>query len=67
MALWFLAGMKRSGEVSLSLSSLVDLEVNRFAASRGLGALENAGLVSVVRQPGRKPTVTLLGSAGEAA
>src|SRR5579864_7117175 len=60
VALWFLAGLKGSGRVALSLSSLAEMGIDRFAASRGLAALEKNGLVSVIRHSGRKPIVTLL-------
>ena len=57
--LWFLAGMNRSGTVPLSLSRFELLGISRHAATRGLAALERAGLVSVVRRAGRRPIVTL--------
>jgi hypothetical protein len=60
IALWYLSGLKRSCTVALSISSLTDFGVGRLAGYRGLAALEKAGLVSVVRHPGRKPIVTLL-------
>ncbi len=60
LALWFWAGIKRSGQVALSISRLSMLGVNRFAAYRGLAALEQVGLVAVQRQKGRNPIVTIL-------
>jgi hypothetical protein len=60
IALWYFAGIKRTQEVSLSLSRLVEFGANRYAAARGLRALEAARLVSVVRHVGRRPVVTLL-------
>ena len=60
MALWFWAGIKRSGEVALPISQLSLLGVSRYAAYRGLIALEAAKLVAVRRHQGRKPLVTLL-------
>ena len=60
LALWFWAGIKRSGQVALSISRLSMLGVSRFAAYRGLAALERVGLVAVHRQRGRKPIVTIL-------
>src|SRR5262249_2891320 len=59
MALWFLAGVKRSRKVKFSVSSLDDMGVDRFAAARALSVLEGLGLVSVVRKSGRKAIVTL--------
>jgi len=61
LELWRWAGIKRTREISLSLSGAArELGTSRSALSRGLRALEGAGLVSVERKAGRKPTVTLL-------
>jgi hypothetical protein len=61
LALWFWAAVKRSAQVAFSMSWLdVTFGVNRYSGYRGLAALEEVGLVSVVRHRGRKPTVTLL-------
>ena len=62
--LWHLAGIQRGGRVSLSLSRMDVLGIKRTSASRGLKALETAGLVSVVRHPGRRPQVTILPTDG---
>ena len=59
MALWFLAGLKRSRKVALSQSKLKLFGVSRQASYRALSRLEGAGLVSVVRHPGRSPIVTI--------
>lgn len=58
--LWFEMGLARVGEVPVSLTGMQALGVSRFAAARGLRALEAAGLVSVNRHSGRKPVVTVL-------
>lgn len=60
--LWFLAGLTRSRTVKLGLSDLVGGRINRTTAGRGLAAIEKAGLVTVVRAPGRKPVVTIQGA-----
>jgi DNA-binding transcriptional ArsR family regulator len=60
MALWFLVGMKKTGCVTFSLSRSAGLELSRAAASRGLARLEQAGLVSVTRLPGRNVLVRVL-------
>jgi|GEM_PF-716843 len=59
IVLWFLAGVKRTRTVALSGTVLRALGVNRHSSYRGLAALEQAGLVSVERHPGRNPVVTL--------
>ena len=60
MALWFLAGIKRNGTITLSGSVLEDLGVSRHSGYRALHALESAGLISVDRYTGRNPVVTIL-------
>jgi len=65
LACWFLAGIKRSRTIALSAPALASFGTDRYAGYRGLKALERAGLVSVVRHPGRLPVVTILdGPAG---
>ncbi len=60
LELWFRAGVERNRTIRISLTNLqVAPKLSRSAASRGLGALEEAGLVTVVRKSGRKPAVTL--------
>jgi len=60
IALWLLAGIKRSQSVALSNLVLRDLGVSRFSGYRALHALESAGLISVYRHTGRNPVVTIL-------
>ncbi len=60
IALWFWAGIKRSAAVAFPISQLRLLGVSRYAAYRGLLALERVGLVSVCRHSGRRSLVTLL-------
>ncbi len=65
LELWFWAGLKNKRVVRISLSHLRSAPgMSRSSASRGLGALERAGLVSVVRKPGRKPIITLTDASG---
>ena len=60
LAIWFLAGIKRTPTVALSTSLLSSFGVDRYAGYRGLNALERVKLVSVIRHPGRLPIVTIL-------
>jgi len=60
VVLWFLAGLKNARTVSLPNGVLRLFGVDRSAKYRALGWLEQAGLVSVERHPGRNPAVTLL-------
>lgn len=55
-----LVGMKKVTRVALNLSRMARNGVSRWAASRGLAELEEAGLVLVERHSGRRPIVTLL-------
>ena len=59
IALWFLAGLKRSHKVALPQSTLKRFGVSRQASYRALLRLEDAGLVSVDRHPGRNAIVTI--------
>jgi hypothetical protein len=60
VAIWFLAGMKKSSTVSLAAAVLRTFGVSRHSVYRALSALESAALVSVDRHRGRNPIVTLL-------
>ena len=60
LALWFQCGRKNCREVSLSGQILERFSVSRKAMYRGLEALKAAGLVAVVKRPGKNPTVTIL-------
>ena len=64
--LWHIAGLQRSGTLSLSMRRLSAFNMSRFSGYRGLAALEAAGLISVDRHCGRKPVVTLLDGPGSA-
>jgi hypothetical protein len=60
LALWFRAGwLGGKAEFPFSLGDLEPLGLTRWTASRGLAALEAAGLAAVERRPGRSPIVTL--------
>jgi hypothetical protein len=52
--------MTKSREMTVSVSALAELGVERNAAYRALSSLERANLITVVRHIGRKPRVTLL-------
>jgi hypothetical protein len=57
IGLWFEAGLCNSAAVKVNLSRF---PFDRSAASRGLAALERAGLVRVARVKGRTPRVTIV-------
>ena len=60
VALWYWAGLTRQRHVKVSYTELERMGVNRFAARRGILALEAAGLVETERKPGRAPVATIL-------
>lgn len=60
LVLWFWAGIKGRVEVPMPTTQVRSLGVSRYAAYRGLAALEKAGLVEVRRHRGRTPLVTIL-------
>jgi hypothetical protein len=58
--LWFLKGLRRSSEVSLTSSWLATFGLQRVSVYRAVQALEASGLVTVQRQRGRAPIVRLV-------
>ena len=59
IAIWFLAGVTRSRNVVLSSNLMFSFGASRFSTYRGLKALEEAGLLKVIRHPGRGPRITI--------
>ena len=59
VAVWFLAGVTRNRSVALSSRLMFSLGSSRFSTYRGIRALEEAGLVKVIRQRGRSPRITI--------
>jgi DNA-binding MarR family transcriptional regulator len=60
LAIWQLAGMKKSRKVKLSNRILGELGVSRNTKYRALSDLESAGLISVSHKPGNSPGITIL-------
>ncbi len=59
LALWYLAGLKKSRTVSPTWDVWRRFGLPPDAGRRGLAALERAGLVTVDRHVGRCPVVTI--------
>ena len=64
VALFLLMGLRKSTTVKLGRVRLAEIGVKRHSGYRALQALENANLVSVVRQRGAAPIVTMRPTAG---
>jgi len=60
LALWYLAGVKKSRTVKPTWDTWQRFGLSPDAGRRGLTALESAGLVFVDRHRGRCPKVTIL-------
>ena len=60
IAIWFKASIAKSATVRLSNIAGLPFGLDRNAKYRALGWLEDAGLITVERQTGRSPIVTLL-------
>ena len=60
LCLWRLKGVTRKEAVALSNSELEPFGIDRAAKSRGLCALEKAGLIKVDRKAGRWSNITIL-------
>jgi hypothetical protein len=65
--LWRFALMNRTNTLTVSVSALEELGVERHTASRALKNLDRAGLIKAVQHSGRKPRITLLPYLPEAA
>jgi hypothetical protein len=64
--LWYYVGLHKSARVKFSLSRCERrLGFDRTTATRGLAALERAGLVTVERRPGQRPVVTVIHNPAE--
>jgi hypothetical protein len=59
-AIWYLVGINRHSTVNLTNTALKQFNVSRDSKYRALKALENAGLLTVVRTNGKNSVVTLL-------
>jgi hypothetical protein len=60
LGLWWLHGMAKGGEVTVSRKMLERLNLSRDAAADGLTRLERAGLIRVRRAPGKRPRVHIV-------
>ena len=60
VALWFLSGVKQSKIVKVTSEAETLAGCVRQTFAKGLSELEKAGLISVRRNPGQKPTVEIL-------
>ena len=60
LLLWHLQALTKSDEVVLSATARAKLGVERKAAYRGLSALEERGLVHVIRKRGQAPRVRIV-------
>ena len=66
VGLWWLHGMAKGGEVTVSRKMLERLNLSRDAAADGLTRLEGAGLIRVTRAPGSRPRVHIVTKAEQA-
>jgi hypothetical protein len=64
--LLYLVALRRSAEVRFSQSTLRRFHTSRDASYDALKRMSAAGLVRVVKTPGRSPVVTLLDTDGHA-
>lgn len=62
LTLWYLAGLKKTDSVPLASKQLAAMGVSRDAKYDALSRMTLAGLISVQKQSGKAPIVTLLTS-----
>ena len=59
LVLWRLARIRKTTSLTVTSTALRGLRMNRHQKTRGLQALETAGLLTVKRSLGRNPQVTM--------
>jgi hypothetical protein len=60
IALWWRHGMAKGKPFKLTRTALKAMNVERDAERLGLARLEQAGLIKVERNPGQRPTISIL-------
>jgi|TARA_B100002003_G_scaffold53117_1_gene48345 DNA-binding transcriptional ArsR family regulator len=63
--LWYRVGLEKKPTVKIPRWVADKFGLSRYSKTRGLRALEQAGLVSVIRRQGCSPLVTLLDGRGK--
>ena len=65
IAVWFMAGLKKTSMVPVSNITSLQFGLDRNAKYRALEWLEHANLIAVERRAGRAPIVTILEAPNE--
>lgn len=60
LALWYLSGLQKTDSVKLTAKTSSLFGLSRDAKYDAIARLEAAGLIEVLRSPGRSPVVTIL-------
>jgi hypothetical protein len=60
IALWWLAGMSKTGALKLTRQSQLALNISKDAERDGLRRLRQAGLIELTAQPGQRHTVRII-------
>lgn len=60
IALWWLAGMSKTGVLKLTRQSQLALNISKDAERDGLRRLQQAGLIELTAQPGQRHSVRII-------
>jgi len=60
IALWWLAGMSKSGVLKLTRQAQLALNISKDAERDGLRRLQQAGLIELTARPGQRHTVRIV-------
>ena len=60
LACWFMDGCNKQNPFTLSRATCQQLSINKWDKRRGLGQLENAGLIKIQRFPGRASLIEMV-------
>ena len=60
LACWFMDGCNKQNPFTLSRATCQQFSINKWDKRRGLGQLENAGLIKIRRFPGRASRIEMV-------
>jgi hypothetical protein len=60
IALWWIAGMSKTGELKLTRQAQLAFNISKDAERDGLRRLQKAGLIELTARPGQRHTVRII-------
>ena len=60
LALWWLAGMSKTGVLKLTRQSQIAMNISKDAERDGLRRLQRAGLIEIAARPGQRHSIRII-------